>query len=69
MPGPKKIASLNLQAAAPDVDAVLLSHPDIAHLGALPLLVGGGGMQVRYLVLHILFTPDMLRSWWGYDGK
>ena len=36
-----------LQAQAPKVDAVLLSHADIAHLGALPLLLGRGGMQVQ----------------------
>jgi hypothetical protein len=37
----------DVQAAARQVDAVLLSHPDIAHLGALPLLSGRGGMQVQ----------------------
>ncbi|KAG2494598.1 hypothetical protein HYH03_007363 [Edaphochlamys debaryana] len=29
----------------PRVDAVLLSHPDLAHLGALPYLVGRAGLQ------------------------
>lgn len=38
---------VKLQGAVPNVDAVLLSHPDIAHLGALPLLLGRGGMQVQ----------------------
>ena len=35
-----------LREAAPRVDAVLLSHPDLEHLGALPLLLGRFGLQV-----------------------
>jgi Cft2 family RNA processing exonuclease len=38
---------IDVQVEAPEVDTVLLSHPDIAHLGALPLLMGRGGMQVQ----------------------
>ena len=38
-----------LAAAVPRIDAVLLSHPDIAHLGALPVLIGRLGLQVRSL--------------------
>lgn len=37
-----------LRKAALRVDAVLISHPDIAHLGALPVLVGRFGLQVRH---------------------
>jgi cleavage and polyadenylation specificity factor subunit 2 len=33
-----------LRAALPSVDAVLISHPDAAHMGALPLLVGRLGL-------------------------
>ena len=35
-----------LVAALPQIDAVLLSHPDPVHLGALPYLVGKLGLQV-----------------------
>ncbi len=30
----------------PEVDAVLLSHPDTSHVGALPYLVGKAGLRV-----------------------
>lgn len=36
-----------LLAALPRIDAVLLSHLDTAHLGALPYLVGKMDFQVR----------------------
>lgn len=35
-----------LLAALPSIDAVLISHLDLAHLGALPYLVGKMGLQV-----------------------
>ena len=35
-----------LLAALPRIDAVLISHLDTAHLGALPYLVGKMGLQV-----------------------
>lgn len=34
-----------LLQAAPDVDLVLLSHPDTRHVGALPYLVAKGGLK------------------------
>ena len=35
----------NLEKIIPKVDAVLLSYPDIAHLGALPVAVGRLGLS------------------------
>uniref|UniRef100_A0A7S3EJW3 Cleavage and polyadenylation specificity factor subunit 2 n=1 Tax=Rhodosorus marinus TaxID=101924 RepID=A0A7S3EJW3_9RHOD len=35
-----------LRAIAPQIDAVLLSHPDVMHLGALPYAVGKLGLNV-----------------------
>ena len=34
-----------LKEAVPRIDAVLLSHPDTAHLGALPYAIGRLGLQ------------------------
>ena len=36
-----------LAAIAPEVDAVLISHPDTAHLGALPYAFGKLGMNCK----------------------
>ena len=36
----------SLEAAIPRIDAVLLSHPDTEHLGALPYAVGQLQLQV-----------------------
>lgn len=35
-----------LKEAIPRIDAVLLSHPDTAHLGALPYAIGRLGLKV-----------------------
>jgi len=35
-----------IEAALPQIDAVLISHLDLAHLGALPYLVGKKGLKV-----------------------
>lgn len=35
------------RSVLPRVDAVLLTHPDVAHLGALPVLVGRHGLAAR----------------------
>lgn len=41
------VATLNpLKEAVPRIDAVLLSHPDTAHLGALPYAIGHLGLKV-----------------------
>lgn len=41
------VALLNpLKEAIPRIDAVLLSHPDTAHLGALPYAIGHLGLKV-----------------------
>lgn len=41
----KKILSLCLYRHVNHIDAVLLSYPDVAHLGALPYMVGKCGLS------------------------
>lgn len=46
-----------LLAVIPRIDVVLLSHLDMAHLGALPYLIGKAGLQVMFSALVSIKKP------------
>jgi len=44
---PPLTVPLPTHSKLPNIDAVLLTHPDLEHLGALPYLIGRHGLRAR----------------------
>jgi len=62
-----------LRAVAPKVDAVLISHPDLIHLGALPYAVGKLGLDAPIFVtlpvwrMGQMFMYDAFQAKWAQE--
>jgi len=53
----------------PEIDAVLISHPDLAHLGALPYLVGKLGLKAPIYATIPVYKMGLMFMYDAFEAK
>lgn len=59
----------NVKAYIPKIDAVLLSHPDLLHLGALPVLAGKWGLKAKVYATMPIFKMGQMFLYDAFESK